>query len=272
LTKQPLLSIVIVTYNSSKIISQTLLSIVNYLINIEYEIIIVDNNSSDNTCEIISQINNSNVKLIKNKVNKGFAQGNNKGFKVCNGEFILILNPDIIITPNTHIDELIDEYNKNEKIGIVAPKLIYEDGRVQESARSFPNPIVLLIRGLGLENIYRNFEFYKKFLLLDKNDNLPTYVDWVIGAFVLIKKDILIEHNGFDDNFFMYYEDADLCLRLKKTNYKILYVPQYEAIHQYQRESSKKIFSKLKFYHIKSIIIFFSKHWAFLLLSSKKKF
>jgi len=73
LTKQPLLSIVIVTYNSSKIISQTLLSIVNYLINIEYEIIIVDNNSSDNTCEIISQINNSNVKLIKNKVNKGFA-------------------------------------------------------------------------------------------------------------------------------------------------------------------------------------------------------
>ena len=265
----PILSVVIVTYNSASVVGHALESIFNCLITFEYEIIVVDNNSTDNTIEIISNFESDKLILIKNKKNYGFAKANNIGFELCKGEYILILNPDIVLTEKTNLPYLIHYIKNKSSVGIIAPKLLYENDKTQESARNFPNPILLLIRGLNLEKYFARFNFYKNFLLIDKKDIAPIYVDWVIGAFILIRKDILIQINYFDDKYFMYYEDADLSLRLLKNGYKTFYVPYCEAIHKYQRESAKKTFSKLKYYHIKSILRFFRKHLIFLIRYKK---
>lgn len=266
---KPLLSVVIVTYNSADVISNTLESIFKYFVTFEYEIIIIDNNSSDNISEIICKFNTNRIKLIKNKYNVGFAKANNTALEICTGDYILILNPDIIITSKTNLSFLINELNKDNNIGVVAPKLLYENGELQESARNFPNPLLLLIRGSGLERFFKKFKFYKNYLYLDIKNDSSVIVEWVIGAFILIKSNKLQQINYFDEKYFMYYEDADLCLRLLKNDYKTLYVSKCEAIHKYQRESAKKIFSKLKYYHIKSIIRFFRKHFFFLIFRKK---
>ncbi|MFA6598871.1 MAG: glycosyltransferase family 2 protein [Ignavibacteriaceae bacterium] len=262
------LSIVIVTYNSADIIAETLRSIINNLVNIEYEIIIVDNNSSDNTLELLANFKNTLITIIKNKHNVGFAKANNIAFKKCHGNYILILNPDIIFKIKTDLNILINKLDRNVNAAIAAPKLIYENGLTQESARNFPSPLGIIIRGFNLEKYFVKYKFYKKFLLLDSNENHVREVDWVIGAFILIKKDLLMKFNYFDEKYFMYYEDADLCLRLLKNGYKTLYVPTISITHKYKRESAKKLFSVLKMHHIKSILRFFIKHSGYLFFKS----
>jgi GT2 family glycosyltransferase len=258
------LSIIIVTHNSANVIEECLVSILNNLVNIVYEIIVVDNNSTDKTLEILSNFEYNRFTIVKNKQNVGFAKANNLGFRKATGEFILILNPDVIFDKKTDIKILINELDKNENVAIVAPKLIYENGLLQESARSFPNPLVLFIRGFNLGKFFNRYEFYKNYFLSDSNDNYPREVDWVIGAFILIKKNLLIKVNYFDEKFFMYYEDADLCLRLLRNGYKTLYFPAITVTHKYKRESAKKLFSVLKMYHIKSILRFYIKHFSYL--------
>jgi len=250
-------------------VAYTLKSIFTSFANLDYEIIIVDNNSTDGTLEIVRNFNNNTIKVIKNKRNLGFARANNIAFKVCKGQYIIILNPDITITHKTNLPFLIEQYHKYNDIGIVAPKLLYENGEIQESARSFPNPIVLLIRGIGLGNFFKSFSFYRDYLMLDKQDEHAMYADWVIGAFMLIRRDILEKIGYFDEKYFMYYEDADLCIRLLKSGYKTLYVPNCEVIHKYKRESSRAVFSKLKYHHIKSIVRFFTKHSFYLIFSKQ---
>lgn len=264
LEPKPLLSIVIVTYNSANVIEETILSIRKNLISIEYEILVVDNNSSDNTLGILAKYENDKFTVIKSKTNMGFAKANNIAFQKCLGNYILILNPDVVFKTQTNLNILVDELNKNANTAIVAPKLIYENGSKQESARMFPSPVVLIIRGLKLEKFFLGRKFYKKFLLIDSDDNIAQNVDWVIGAFILIKKDLLIKVNYFDEKYFMYYEDADLCLRLLKNGYKTIYVPTISVTHKYKRESSKKILTILKLIHIKSILRFYTKHFDYL--------
>jgi GT2 family glycosyltransferase len=253
------LSIVIVTYNSQNEIENVIQSIVDKVNSIEYEIIVVDNNSTDRTTAKITNISNS-IKVINNLENVGFGSANNQGFREARGNFILILNPDIILTDQTRLKDLCERLKADKRIGIIAPKLIYPDGRIQESVRGFPNLAVQLIRMFKLDLFFMNFQPLRNYILVNNNVNEEVYVDWVIGAFMLIRKDLLFNVGLFDSRYFMYMEDADLCMNLNKKGYRICYSPQFSAIHSYKRDSSKGLISNLKWAHIKSSFKFYFKH------------
>lgn len=254
------LSIIIVVYNSSKLIEGTIKSLIRHIRDLEYEIIVVDNKSYDDTVAIVKNIR-GNIRVKLNDRNYGFAKANNIGFKESRGEYILILNPDIEFTDQTDIHLLIRKLNEQEDNGIIAPKLLYGDGTIQESARSFPGPLVLLIRGMKIERFFIRTKFYRKFLMLDKPADTDVHPDWVIGAFMFMKRKIFEALGGFDEKYFMYYEDVDLCNRARQLGYKIVYTSKTSAIHQYQRQSAKKMFSVLKYHHLKSIFRFLSKRY-----------
>ena len=262
------ISFVTVTYNSASKIEQLIQSIFNSVKDVEYEILIVDNNSQDDTVERIKKMS-PEIRIISNPNNVGFASANNQAFKIATGNFILIINPDIQISDQTNLRELCVRLQMDDNIGIIATRLQYADGSIQESARGFPNPLAQLVRGLNLEKHFKSYKFYNKFVMDAQGITTDVEVDWVIGAFMLIKKSILEEVNYFDSNYFMYYEDADLCIRLRKKGYKTLYTPTNVATHSYQRDSAKKPISWLKMLHVKSILRFYLKH-SFYLFSGKK--
>lgn len=253
------LSIIIVTYNSSNEIEQVIQSILKTVYELDYEIIVVDNNSRDDTVSKISGIS-TKIRLISNKKNVGFANANNQGFQVAQGDFILILNPDIILTSETKLKDLCERLTQDRRIGIIAPRLNYSDGSIQESVRGFPSLTLQLIRMMKIDGLFRNSQYYRNYMVSDKDMNKESFVDWVIGAFMLIRKELLFEVGLFDKQYFMYMEDADLCVNLRKRGYKICYSPQFSAIHAYKRESSKGILSSLKWFHIISSIRFYLKH------------
>ena len=253
------ISIVNVTYNSAREIEQLIHSIFKTVKDVDYELLIVDNNSKDDTVSRIKNISDQ-IKIISNDSNVGFANANNQAFKIATGDFILILNPDILLTELTKLKDLCERLQKSKDIGIIAPRLCYPDGTVQESVRGFPNLVIQMLRMMKLDRFFRNNKAYKNYMLTELDHTNENFVDWVIGAFMLIRKDVLFEAGLFDSRYFMYMEDADLCLSLKKRGYKICYSPQFSATHTYKRESSKEVISGLKWAHIKSSFKFYLKH------------
>lgn len=226
------LSICIVNWNSRDVLQHCLKSIYDFSDDIVIEIIVVDNNSSDNSCQMIEN-NYSKVVLIKNDKNIGFGKANNIALTKCRGEYILILNPDIIIRQNS-LKEMMDFLYSNSSIGCIGCKLLNLDGSIEDSYYTyFPTPSselkerLLINRFIKKDN--RNIAFEKK----------PIRVSWIVGACMMFQKEVLILMGGFDEQYFMYSEDADLCFRLIKNDYQIFYLPYIEMLH-YKAYSSDR--------------------------------
>jgi len=252
------LSIIIVSYNSERYIKNCMESILAYKINYNHEIIIVDNNSSDSTRRIaLSYI--PKVTLIKNLKNIGFAGAINIGIRASKGKFLLILNPDIVLKEDT-INKLLQFAHSEETFGVIAPKLLNPDGSLQESCRAFYSLKTIILRRTILGKIFPNTDTLKKHLMNDWDHNSTKDVDWVLGACFLLKREI-IEHNVgyFDEDYKLYFEDVDICYRMKTAGYKVCYYPTATCIHNHRRESAKG-FNRKTYWHIRSGIHFFNKH------------
>ena len=231
-------SIVIVSYNVKDYISQCIRSIYKSDLNKDnYEIIVVDNNSHDGTCEEI--INNfTHVKLHKNKTNTGFSKAVNKAVSLSSGEYIFILNPDVIVQDNT-FSILLNNYSKIDKIGAVGPKILNSDGTIQHSCkRSFPTPLNSLSRLMGLDKLFPKSKFFGKYNLTYLNIDEEHEVDVLSGAFMMVPKIVYDKIDGFDERFFMFGEDIDFCHKIKDIGLKVIYSPLTEIIH-YKGESVK---------------------------------
>jgi len=178
----------------------------------------------------------------------------------------LVLNPDVTFNQNALIG-LIKKLKENSHISIIAPKVNYPDGSHQFSCRRFPTFFDLVIRRLGiLKKLFSkkiNFGEYR-----DKNLDKPFYVEYASGCFQLFKTEDFLAINGFDERYFMYMEDIDICKKIKQTNKKILYYPNELIVHNYEKGSSKNI--KLFFYHVSSIFKYFYK-WRMTNKKAKQK-
>lgn len=255
------LSIVIVTYNSSIFIKECIGSLLNQSDLLKKEIIVIDNASSDDTAKII-KFNFPAVNLLQNYRNLGFAKANNHGAKVSQGKYILFLNPDTIIQ-NATLEKMIQFMEINSDAGIIGPKLLYPDGSLQFSCRQFYTVRAILMRRTFLGKLFPNSKSLKNHLMSDWNHNTIKDVDWVLGACLMIRRDILEKAGYFDEKYKIYFEDVDLCYRVKKLGYKVYYFPEATAIHYHQRESAKKLSMKT-IWHILSAIRFFNKFgWKF---------
>lgn len=235
------LSVIIVNYNVKELLENCINSILAASTKIKTEIIVVDNNSFDGSAEYLQNkfSHLQNFKIISNKINLGFSKANNQGVKIASGKYVLILNPDTLLKEDT-LEKTIGFYEKQNNAGAVTCKLILPNGKLDLACRrSFPTPSVAVFRILGLSKVFPKSRTFGKYNLTYLNENSTYEVDAIVGAFMLIKKEIYDSVKGFDEEYFMYGEDLDLCYRLKKAGYKNYYFHETSIIH-YKGESTKK--------------------------------
>ena len=252
------LSIVIVNYKSKEKLRACLKSIKEAdLSNIKSEIIVIENKSGDKLEDLKTEI--LDFDLVESSVNLGMGGGNNLGINIAQGEFVLILNPDTILKKDS-IQVLWKYIKNNPDVYIVGPKLLNIDGTLQFSCAHFPRPWTPIFRRtfLGL--------FFKKhldwFLMKSFSHDIIKEVDWLMGSCLMIRRS---GFEGFDERFFMYFEDIDVCRRAWQVDKKVVYNPRAEIIHHHARESArlpwyKSVFrDKLTQEHIKSWFKYFKK-------------
>ena len=225
------LSLIIVTYNSEKYIESCINSILESIETFEdYEIIIIDNSSKDKTVQLIENFLNPNIKIIREECNKGYSSAINKAVFKSRFEKILILNPDTLIIKDAALAMF--KASCQPDVGIVGAKLLNSDETFQlSSRRHFPNLGILFSYILSLDKIFHKNKFFGKYnyTYLDEDDEV--FVDSVSGACMMFSKKLFTSMGGFDESFFIYFEDTDFCLRVKDAGFKVLYYPDAQVVH-----------------------------------------
>lgn len=254
------ISVVIVNYNVKHFLEQCLHSVEKALENLKGEVLVVDNNSVDGSCQMVKQ-KFPNVNLIENKNNSGFSKANNQAIKQCKGRYVLLLNPDTLIQEDT-LKKCIGFCDKNEDAGGLGVKMIDGKGHfLPESKRGLPTPMVSFYKIFGLSLLFPKSKIFAKYHLGNLDKDKIHKVEILAGAFMLLRKRVLDEIGLLDESFFMYGEDIDLSYRIIKAGYRNYYYPETTIIH-YKGESTKKgsINYVLVFY--KAMIIFAKKHFS----------
>ena len=232
------LSIIIVNYNVKVFLQNLLDSINKASANLQTEIIIVDNASDDGSVEFLREKYPS-VKLIINKTNLGFGKANNLALREAKGKFILLLNPDTIVAEDTFI-KIIEFFNQTPEAGLAGCKILNPDGTLQlPCRRSFPGPWTSFTKVTGLSTLFPKSKIFARYNLTYLDENESYEVDAISGSFMMMKKEVYDKVGGFDEQFFMYGEDLDLCYRIQKAGYKVYYVHSTQIIH-YKGESTKR--------------------------------
>jgi len=251
------LSIIIVNYKSPQLTIRCISSIKRTVSkNTEYEIIVVDNNSEDNSENIVKQ-NFADIQWINNKKNEGFGRANNIGASISKGKYLLLLNSDMILQENT-IEACLNEIEKKPEIGVLGCKLVNEDGSFQKSYFT-----VARFRDLLDRNIVFNY-FIKE---------SEKKIEALMGSFMMFPKYVFNEVGGFDPDFFMYSEELELCHRISKNGYKICYFDKVSAIHKHGGSISDKswgykqryLSNALLYYKVRGLFGYLLYHKLFLL-------
>ncbi|GAB6283119.1 MAG: hypothetical protein STSR0008_18750 [Ignavibacterium sp.] len=251
-------SIIIVNLNSFKILKDCINSIINYTNKkIEYEIIIVDNNSDEGSIE--TELNGYTcVRLIQNKYNMGFAAANNEGIKIAKGKYILFLNNDTLFIEDS-ISVLLDFYS-NSNQNIIGCKILNADMTIQPSINDKDTLLNSFGENFFLYKIFPQIRSLNRWYLSQYVPQEIIQVDLIKGCFIFCEKKIIDELNGFDERFFFYAEETDLCLRAVSKGYKIIYYPETAIIHLGGYTTEKNLWFKYKNRSFARIQIF-QKHY-----------
>lgn len=253
------LSLAIVTYNNSKIIKETVTSIVENIPNeLTYILYIIDNNSKDNTLDIIKSIK-GNIEIINLGVNKGFGYGHNAILNMIDSRYHLIINPDITIENPEQIKTMIEHLDKNKDVGMLSPLILSPDLSTQYLCKTNPTVFDMIIRRIS-PNIFAKRQ--DKYIMKDTGYNKITNLDYATGSFMVFRSEIYKKLNGFDDTFFMYLEDADITRRVNQIS-KAIFFPDARVIHAWERSGHKSFkFAKIT---VQSMFIYFNKWgWKFI--------
>lgn len=257
--KLPDVSIVICNYNTSKILKNTLSSIYKNARNISFEIIVVDDGSTDDSVEMMNKYF-PKIKVIRNIKNLGYSKSCNIGTKLAKGRYVLQLNSDVNFTKDTSIDLLIDFMNENPKIGICGCKIIRHDGSLDLPCKhAIPTLKNSFFQPFGLYKLFpkiKSINYYMTYL----SDNEPAKVGG-LGAFMLIRKELIKQIGYLDERFFIYCEDTDYCYRAIKAGWDIYYFPKAKVIHMHGGTTSKFKLKALLLFH-KGIFLYYNKHYS----------
>lgn len=232
------LSVIILNYNVQYFLKLCIDSVVKAIEYLDAEIIVIDNNSNDGSCEMVKK-DFTNIILIENKENSGFPKGNNIGVSHAKGEYICILNPDTVVGENTFI-ELLEHIKTLDNFGILGCKLIDGAGTfLPESKRGIPTPWVALTKFFKLYKLFPKNKFFNQYYAMHVPENECGKVEILVGAFMLMEKKLYEELEGFDENCFMYSDDIDLSYRALLAGKKNYYNGKVTCIH-YKGESTSR--------------------------------
>ncbi len=273
------LSIIIVTYNTLEITRTCIEKLYANLLKstLKVEIIVVDNDSKDDTLKMLEEVKRSkptdkiDFNIIRSKKNIGFAGGNNIGVAQAVGRYLLFLNSDLYIDQNLDFKDLILWMTENSNVGVLTVRVNLEDGTLDAAChRGFPTPWRSLTYFLKLEKLFGSVPLINRIFggyhLTYLNLNQIHEIDSPQGSFYLTRTDLFKRVGGFSEDFFMYGEELDLSIRIKKLGYKIYYYPKYSVTHlKYQsglKTDDREIRQRTKDHFYSAMKIFYKKHYA----------
>lgn len=252
------LSVIILNYNVRYFLEQCVLSVQEAVSTLDAEIIVVDNNSDDDSCLMMKE-RFPCVKLIENKENFGFPKGNNIGVKEAKGKYICILNPDTIVAEDTFA-KILAFAEEKVNLGIIGCKLIDGTGKfLPESKRGIPTPWIAFTKVLGLYKVFPKWNIFNQYYAQHINENENGKVDILVGAFMFMKRQLYNELQGFDENCFMYADDIDLSYRALQRGKANYYFHETTVLH-YKGESTVKDERYMKHFQ-EAMNFFYRKHF-----------
>ena len=254
------LSIVIASWNAQEVTAACIDSIVTHLFDLRYEILLVDNGSSDGSVERFRE--NAHVKLIANNANLGFAKANNIGLRHAAGMTFLLLNNDTVIVDDS-IQKSFEFLRNHPTVGVMGCRLLNPDHTLQRSCSRFPRVLTSLFGRQAVARAIKRMRPRSEFPLssayLDEDHLHELRPDWIMGAFMMIRREAVDAAGLLDEDYFMYAEDMDWCYRIKRSGWEIAYSPNSSIIHL-GGESSRTVPEATLRRHLASFILFFRKH------------
>lgn len=254
------ISFCIVNLNARDVLFNCLKSIPESINDLTYEVIIVDNNSSDNSQLMVKTLF-KDYQIIQNKKNEGYTKAINKGLVQAKGDYLVVLNPDTILQKES-IAKLVNTLKKNKNIGIIGPKVINEDGTFQKSCRrGLAKPQAVLSYFFGLSKLFPDNKIFTGYQLNHLDENKENEVYGVSGSCMVIKKIVINDIGYFDERYFAYQEDSDYCLMAINKGWKVLYFPSVQIIHKGGVGGSNSVPMKAIFEWHKSYYLYYKKHF-----------
>jgi N-acetylglucosaminyl-diphospho-decaprenol L-rhamnosyltransferase len=253
-------SVVIVSYKVRDLLRECLRSLVHDLEKLRGEVWVVDNASGDGSVEMV-EAEFPWVRLIRSSWNRGYGAANNLAIRQARGRYVVTLNPDTVVPPGALLDT-IAEMEAHPDIGALGPKLVLADGSLDRACRrSFPSPEVAFYRLFGLAKLFPNHPRFARYNLLNVDEDTPLDVDSVVGAFMLVRREVIERVGMFDEAFQLYGEDLDWAYRIKAAGWRVRYHPAVVVLHlKGQSSRQRPVFSIRSFYD--AMRIFYDKHYA----------
>jgi GT2 family glycosyltransferase len=250
-------SIIIVNWNARDLIRPCLESIYRETRGVSFEVIVVDNLSSDGSVEMLRD-DFPSVKLIASDVNRGFAGGNNVGMAVSTGRYLLLLNPDTLVRDNA-IAKMVQFADVRPEAGVVGPRVLNMDGTLQRSCFLSPSVLNLLLSTFGLHKLSPKSSFFGREIMswCPMTEERP--VDVVSGCCMLVRRDAYRQVGGMDETYFMYFEETDWCYRIREAGWQVVYTPGAEITHL-GGACTERVKSDMMAQHAASLLLFFRKH------------
>lgn len=242
--QSPRVSAIVLNYRSPRDTLKCIATLLKQTIINDLEILVVDNHSSDESIQWIRNRygRHPNVRIVEIPENIGYGQGNDLAIRMAEGEFILIINPDNELQPDG-LERMVTAMERDKSIGILSPKLTHPDGTIRDSARQFPGIADVFLKRTFLHRFFP--ERVDRYLQAHEDPNRVRAVDWVAGACILFRKDLYEKLGGFDPQFFLFFEDTDLCRRMWATGKKVVYFPLVSAQDSKRRLSAGGLLSLL---------------------------
>jgi hypothetical protein len=258
--KEPLdLSIIIVNWNTRDLLAQCLQSVYDTTSNLDFEVVVVDNASTDGSQEMVRQ-EFPDVRLIANTENLGFAKANNQAIRRSRGRYVLLLNSDAFVRENT-IEHMVAFMDGHPEAGMAGCKLLYEDGRLQPSCSTFPTLFTEFCIATGLDKLFPKSPLFGKYRMTYWDFDDVREVDVILGAFMLVCATAIGEVGLMDEGYFMYSEEVDWCYQFKEKGWKIFFYPHVEALHLWGG-SIRQIRIEMLIQMYRSRIAFFRKYYG----------
>jgi GT2 family glycosyltransferase len=252
-------SIIVVNWNTKSLLRDCLISVYEESRDIDFEIIVVDNASTDGSREMIRN-DFPKVILIENIKNRGFAAANNQGIAVAKGRYVLLLNSDTIVLDNC-IANIVSFADTQPRAGVIGCRVLNSDRTLQPTCFMFPSILNLLLSSSYLYKLFPNNRFFGREQMTWWDANYVREVDIVKGCFMLIRREAIEKVGGLDENFFMYAEETDWCYRFRKCGWKVMFAPVGEIIH-YGGQSTTQIPVAMIIQLRLSILKFIKKHYG----------
>jgi GT2 family glycosyltransferase len=241
------LSVIIVNWNTRDLLRECLKSVLKQTKGLDYEVLVVDNGSSDDSVRMIKKAFPW-IKLMENRENLGFSKANNQAIRRARGEFILLLNSDTKIAENA-FKKMVDFARANPQIGVLGPRLLNADGNSQASTAPF------YFLGVAFLSLFGGDRF------LRSSPQKAKKVDWVSGSCFLIRRELLDKVGGLDEQFFMYLEEMEFCYRAKKVGFETWFLP-WARVYHLVRGSSPEGKQKVIWWTYENFVYFYQKHFA----------